>query len=122
MNAFRADRTALISALATAGYEVDDSQPEVIDPGTILLDSVSYEWGDTFGQVEATYTAHVVLDAFDAVSASLAHVDAVAAIWKALSDSGAADIETAGPLTNMSDAAGNIFPAFTLTITSTITY
>lgn len=120
MNGFRQDRADLIDALNTTGYTVDDTQPEIIDRGTILIEDVSYEWADIFEHVKATYNGHVVLDAYDAESANAAHADAVAAIWEALDTSDAGDIETAGALINLTDGAGNIFPAFPFTITSLI--
>ncbi|WP_341740602.1 hypothetical protein [Trueperella pyogenes] len=122
MNEYQKDREALIAALNETGFIVDQTQPEIIDRGTILLDSVSYEWGTTFAQVKATYIMHVILDAFDAASAIDAQSAAVAAIWHILTQTAAADIETAGPVFNFSDATGNIYPAFTLTITSDISY
>ncbi|MDV6238648.1 hypothetical protein R3J22_03775 [Trueperella bernardiae] len=121
MNPYRKDRADLIDALNTTGYTVDDTQPEIIDCGTILIDDVSYEWADIFENVKATYAGHVVLDAFDAESANAAHADAVAAIWDALANSDAGDIETAGALINLTDGAGRIFPAFPFTITSLFT-
>ncbi|WP_460998713.1 hypothetical protein [Trueperella pyogenes] len=122
MNALTADREALITALELTGLTVDQTQPEVLDRGTILLDSVRYEWGETFDSVKATHTAHVILDAFDAASARLEQEAAVQAIWTALRDTGAADVESAGELFNMADAHGNLFPAFTLTLNSHINF
>ncbi|AHU90386.1 hypothetical protein [Trueperella pyogenes] len=122
MNNLTADRKALIAALELTGLAVDETQPELLDRGTILLDAVRYEWGDTFTAVKATHTAHVILDAFDAASARLEQEKAAQEIWIALRDTGAADVESAGELFNMADAHGNLFPAFTITLISHINF
>lgn len=122
MNPLEKDRADLVEILETTGFTVDESQPETIEPGSILIDSVEYEWGSTFASVRANYTAHVILDAYDAQSAARAHEAATFEIHATLTHTGAADLNKATALFNMQDAAGNIYPAFTLEITSHINY
>lgn len=120
MNPVTADRNAVIKALNNTGLIVDDTQPEIIEPGTILFDGTTYAYGSRFGTITATHTLQVVLEAYDAQTATRAHDEAVNALYKALADTGAGDLDTVSALYNLQDAHGALYPAFTVTIQSTI--
>lgn len=120
MNPVTADRIAVIKALNATGLIVDDTQPEIIEPGTILFDGTTYTYGSRFGTITATHTLQVILDAHDAQTATLAHDEAVDAVFKTLADTGAGDLDTVSALYNLQDAHGALYPAFTITIQSLI--
>lgn len=120
MNRLNTDRAALAEALATTGYTVDDTQPEIVEPDTLLIESVTYRPGRVFDSIEATYRLTAVIDASTAAEALTEHARLAASLTDALTTTGAADLTEIGALYNLSDAAGNIYPACDIELRSTI--
>lgn len=119
MNPITADRLAFAKALAAIdGLSVRADQPEVFEADTILFDSYEIEPGDTFGQITALYTLHVVVSAFDAEHAAAQLDSALYKVLEAARD--CADFTSSSAAFNLTDAANNIYPAITVRFTSHI--